>query len=180
MKENKATYTLVIFSENKMGILARIVGIITRRHINIESISSSLSSIEGIYRYTIVVNLTAENVRKLIAQIDKQVDVLKSFSYTNDEVIHQEIALYKIPSNIFYEGDICEQLVRKHNARILSIESEYIVVEKTGHYDETEALLTELKKVGIYEFVRSGRVAIIKPMERLKNYLASLEKGAAG
>jgi acetolactate synthase-1/3 small subunit len=178
MEEDKRIYTLVIFSENQMGILARIVGIITRRHINIESINSSLSSIEGIYRYTIVANLPAEKARKLVAQLDKQVDVLKSFAYTNDELVYQEIALYKIPSKIFYEGDSCELLVREHNARIISIESEYIVIEKTGHYEETEALLTALKNKGIYEFVRSGRVAIVKPMERLKNYLASLEREA--
>ena len=180
MKENKKTHTLVIFSENKMGILARIVGIITRRHINISSINSSPSSTEGIYRYTIVAELTKDNARKLVAQLDKQVDVLKAFSYTDDEMVYQEIALYKIPSKAFYEGDSCEKLVRKHNARILSIESEYIVIEKTGHYDETEALLTQLKERGIYEFVRSGRVAIVKPMERLNNYLASLEREAAG
>lgn len=180
MEEDKKLFTLVIFSENKMGILARIVGIITRRHINIESINSSLSSMEGIYRYTIVAKLADENARKLVAQLDKQVDVLKSFYYSNNELVYQEIALYKIPSNIFYKGEVCERLVRKHNARILSIESEYIVVEKTGHYDETEALLTELKKIGIYEFVRSGRVAIVKPMERLNNYLASLKKEAVG
>ncbi len=178
MQEAKKTQTLVIFSENKMGILARIVGIITRRHINIVSINSSLSSMEGIYRYTIVAELEDENARKLVAQLDKQVDVLKSFVYTDDELVYQEIALYKIPSKVFYEGDSCEQLVRKHNARILSIESEYIVIEKTGHYKETEALLNQLKEKGIYEFVRSGRVVIVKPMERLNNYLASLEKEA--
>lgn len=179
MEENKKIYTLVIFSENKMGILARIVGIITRRHINIKSINSSLSSIEGIYRYTIVTNLPTEKARKLVAQLDKQVDVLKSFAYTDDELVYQEIALYKIPSKIFYEGDSCELLVRKHNARIISIEPEYIVIEKTGHYEETEALLTEMKKKGIFEFVRSGRVAIVKPMERLNNYLATLEREAS-
>jgi len=178
MEENNKTQTLVIFSENKMGILARIVGIITRRHINITSINSSLSSMEGIYRYTIVAELSDEKARKLVAQLDKQVDVLKSFVYTDDELVYQEIALYKIPSKVFYQGDSCEQLVRKHNARILSIESEYIVIEKTGHYQETEALLTQLKEKGIYEFVRSGRVVIVKPMERLNNYLASLEREA--
>ncbi|MDF1696106.1 MAG: acetolactate synthase small subunit [Saprospiraceae bacterium] len=179
MEETKRIHTLVIFSENKMGILARIVGIITRRHINIKSINSSPSSLEGIYRYTIVVNLTDELSRKLVAQLDKQVDVLKAFSYTDDELVYQEIALYKIPSKIFYEGDSCELLVRKHNARIISIEPEYIVIEKTGHHEETEALLNQLREKGIYEFVRSGRVAIVKPMERLNNYLATIERAAS-
>ena len=48
-------------------------------------------------------------------------------------------------------------------------------IEKTGHEHETEALLAELQQVGIYEFVRSGRVAVVKPMERLNKYLQSLK-----
>ncbi|PHI19441.1 acetolactate synthase small subunit [Lewinellaceae bacterium SD302] len=180
-KSNKERlYTLVVFSENLMGILARIVTIITRRHINIESLNTSVSSMQGIHRYTIVVRLSEERIRKLTAQIDKQVDVLKTFYYTNDEVVYQEIALYKIPAKTFYEGNTTESLVRKHNARVLTIEPEYIVIEKTGHYNETEALLEDLRPFGVYEFVRSGRVVIVKEMERLNNYLASIEAGEVG
>jgi len=170
----KQEYTLTIFSENKMGLLARVVGIITRRHINIESITSSESSMEGIHRYTVLVEVTHEQVRKLVAQIEKQIDVLKAFYYTNDEIVYQELALYKIPATAFYEGDSSEELVRRHNARILSIEPEYIVIEKTGFKHETEALYTDLKNLGIYEFVRTGRIAVPKPMELLNKYLETL------
>jgi len=175
----KTEFTLTVFSENVTGLMARIVAVITRRHMNIESLTVSKSSIEGIHRFTIVIKETEENVRKLVAQIDKQVEVLKAFYYKNNEIVHQEIALYKIPSAAFYKGNEVEKLVRNHSARILSIESDYIVIEKTGHPKETEALLKELKKIGIYEFVRSGRVAIVKPMERLNNYLKSLELAAS-
>lgn len=168
-------YTITVFSENKMGILSRIVGIITRRHINIESISASKSSMDGIYRITVVVVISEERVRKLVAQIDKQIDVLKAFYYLDMAIVHQEIALYKVPSEVFYNGDTSEMLVRKHNARILTIEDAYVVIEKTGHHTETEALLADLKAIGIYEFVRSGRVAIVKPMEQLNTYLKSIE-----
>lgn len=171
-------YTITVFSENKMGLMARIVANITRRHINIESLSVSKSSIDGIHRFTIIVMLTEEQVRKLVAQIDKQVDVLKAFYYDNTEVVYQEIALYKVAAKAFAYGDSLESLIRKHNARILTIEPEYIVIEKTGHQEETEQLLQELKIVGIYEFVRSGRVAIVKPMERLNNYLKEVEKAS--
>ena len=74
-----------------------------------------------------------------------------------------------------HNGDKVEKLIRKHNARILVIEPKYVVIEKTGHAHETEALLDDLTEFGIYEFVRSGRVAIVKPMERLNAYLKSLE-----
>ena len=168
-------YTLTIFSENKTGILLRVVGIITRRHINIESLTVSKSSIEGIHRFTVSVTLDEENVKKLVSQIDKQVDILKAFYYRDSEILRQEIALYKVPTEALHNSNKVEKIIRKHNARILEIEKEYVVVEKTGHQKETEALLEEFKKIGIYEFVRSGRVAIVKPMERLNTYLKSIE-----
>ena len=170
------TFTLTVFSENKSGLLSRIVGLITRRKINIETLTVSQSSIQGIHRFTIVLKITEDVVKKVVAQIDKQVDVLKAFYYRDDEIVHQEIALYKVPSEAMYNSDSVETLIRSHNARILNIEPEYVVVEKTGHKEETEALLEEFRKIGIYEFVRSGRIAVIKPMERLNKYLKSLEE----
>lgn len=171
----KEQFTLTVFSENRSGLLSRVVGLITRRKINIETLTVSQSSIEGIHRFTIVLEITEEVVQKVVAQIDKQVDVLKAFYYRNKEIVYQEIALYKVPAAAMYNGSKVERLIRKHNARILSIESEYIVVEKTGHERETEALLEEFRKIGIYEFVRSGRIAIVKEMERLNKYLATME-----
>jgi acetolactate synthase-1/3 small subunit len=129
---------------------------------------------EGIHRFTIVVNVSEEQVKMLVAQLDKQVDVIKAFYYEIDEIIYQEVALYKVPTSVFSDGEQVERLVRSHHARILEIEQEYTVIEKTGHQHETEALLQDLTEIGIFEFVRSGRVAIVKPMEQLSKYLESL------
>lgn len=168
-------FTLTVYSENQPGILVRIVGIIARRHYNIESLTTSPSSIVGIHKNTIVVKVTESQIRKLCAQIDKQVDILKAFYYKNNEIVYQEIALYKIPTKAFFGGDSQESILRKFNARILRVESEYIVVEKMGYADEIIELLNVFKKIGIYEFVRSGRVAVVKPMERLNTYLKKIE-----
>ncbi len=175
----KKEFTITVFTENQTGLLSRVVSVFTRRHINIESLTTSKSSIPGIHRFTIVVEVEEEMVRKLVAQLEKQVDVVKAFYYHEDEIVYQEIALYKVPTSAFSNGNRIERLIRKHNARILEIEPEYIVIEKTGHQFETEALLEELKQIGIYEFVRSGRIAIVKPMERLNQYLQSLEPPTA-
>lgn len=174
-RNNSKIYTISAFSENHAGTLQRIVTVFTRRHVNIETLTTSKSSMEGIHRFTIVVQVTEDTVTKLVAAIEKQIDVIKAFFYENHEIVMQEIALYKIPTQIFMGGDEVESLIRAHNARILSIEKEYIVIEKTGHQSETEALLKELEKKGIYEFVRSGRVAIAKTMEPLNKYLDSLQ-----
>jgi len=166
-------FTLTIFSENKTGVLSRVVGIITRRHINILSLSTSPSATEGIHKMIVVINVTEDIVKRVVANIDKQIDVLKAFYYDDSDLVYQEIALYKIPTKVFYEGDRVESIIRQFDARILRIEKEYIVIEKSGQHADTEALLKELQTIGIYEFVRSGRVAIVKPMERLNNYLKS-------
>jgi acetolactate synthase-1/3 small subunit len=175
---NEKNYTITVFTENQTGLLMRVVSIFTRRHVNIESLTTSQSSIPGIHRFTIVINVDEEMVKRLVAQLDKQIDVLKSFYYEPEEIVYQELALYKIPTRIFSNSNRVEKLIRAHNARILHIEPEYIVVEKTGHEHETEALLQEFQQLGIFEFVRTGRVAIVKPMERLNRYLQSLEEAA--
>ncbi len=170
-------FTISVFTENKAGLLMRVVMVFTRRHINIESLTTSQSSMEGIFRFTIVVNCTESAVKKLVQQLDKQVDVLKSFYYKDDEIINQEIALYKVPTEPFEEHGVMIKLIRKHNARILTTEKEFIVIEKTGLESETEALLNDLRTIGIYEFVRSGRIAIAQPMEQLNEFLKKMGVG---
>ncbi|MCB0548612.1 MAG: acetolactate synthase small subunit [Phaeodactylibacter sp.] len=176
--EEKKYYTIIVFTENQAGLLSRVVSVFSRRHINVESLTTSRSSMPGIHRFTIVAHVDEIMVKKLVAQLEKQVDVLKAFYYEPEEIVYQELALYKVPTHIFSNSTSVEKLIRSHNARVLEIEPEYIVLEKTGHERETEAFFKELEKIGIYEFVRSGRIAIVKPMERLNRYLKSLEEEA--
>ncbi len=169
-------YTISVFTENRAGLLQRVVTVFTKRHINIESLNTSKSSIEGIHRFTIVIKTHESHIDKLVASIEKQVEIIKAFYYESEQIVHQEIALYKVPTASFLDGEEMERLIRAHNARILRIEEDYIVVEKTGHQDETEELLKELQVRGIYEFVRSGRVCVPKTMEPLNKYLATLSE----
>ena len=170
----KKEFTITVFTENKTGVMSRIIGIVSRRSINMESISGSKSSIEGIHKITIVLKVTEELVKKLVAQIDKQIDVLKSFYFDSNQLVYQELALYKIPTQQFNKGINTEDIIRNHNARILTVNPDYTVIEKTGHRKDTESLLIELRQVGVFEFVRSGRICVAKPMEVLNKYLENL------
>lgn len=155
-------YIITIFSENKVGLLNQITTVFTYRDINIESLTTSESSITGIHKYTLVVNTDPEKVEKLAKQIEKKIDVLKVFVFTPDEVVQQEIALYKVARN-----KNIENLVREHHVRILEIDETYIILEKTGHKEETQTLFELLKPYGVYQFVRSGLVAVIKSRKEL-------------
>ena len=167
-------YTVSIFTENFIGLLNRVSIIFTRRHLNIESITASESEIKDVYRYTIVLTCYEEQIIKVVQQLEKIVDVLKAFYHEDEDTIYQEIALYKLKTSDFSKSNT-EQLVRKHNARVLSLAQDYTVLEKTGYKEETQAFLEALKPVGVLEFARSGRVSITKPMKELASYLKELE-----
>ncbi len=161
----KQLFTVTVFSENQVGLLNQISIIYTRRCLNIESLSVSPSSIEGIHKFTITTWSDRVTMEKVVKQIEKRIDVLKSFLYTDDEIVYQEIALYKVPTEQLLNETNLETIIRRHNARILEITKEYTVIEKSGHSDETESLFEELKHYDIRQFVRSGRVAITKSPE---------------
>ncbi len=126
-----------------------------------------------------VVNCTEKLIKKIVAQLEKKVDVVAAFYYTNDEIVAQEVALYKVPTSLFKDGDRVEQLIRQFNARILTVTDEYAVLEKTGHPTEIKELYSSLKEIGIYEFVHSGRVAVMKPMEMFSKRLREMAEQSA-
>jgi acetolactate synthase-1/3 small subunit len=169
-------FTITAFSENSIGLLNRITIIFTRRHINIESLAVSESALQGIFKFTIVIRTTQEVIEKVVKQIEKVVDVLRAYYLCQEEIIYQEIALYKVPTEALTESTEIEGLVRRYNARILEVTSEYTVIEKTGHKEETQRLFDNMKKFGVLQFTRSGRVAITKARrERLSEYLHKLD-----
>ena len=155
---------ITVFSENKVGLLSQITTVFTCRNVNIESLTTSESALAGIHKFTIVVRTDPEKIEKLARQVEKRIDVLKVFVFTSDEVVQQEIALYKVT-----RSRNVEQLVRRHNVRILEIDDAYIVVEKTGYKSETRELFELLQPYGVQQFVRSGTVAIVKSRRELLN-----------
>jgi len=116
-----------------------------------------------------VVKTTEGQVKKRVLQREKQVEVLKAVFHMDEETVFQEIALYKVSTQSVSDGNLVEKLIRDNNARILSMEQEFMIIEKTGHKAETQELLDFLRPYGVIEFVRSGRVSVIKPMEELND-----------
>lgn len=178
MENKKILYTVTIFSENHVGLLNQISNIFTRRGLNIETLSVSPSAIEGIHKFTVTTYANRDLIEKVVKQIDKRVDIIKSFFNTDEELVYQEIALYKVATDQFLALGSIEELIRKYNIRILEMTTNCVVLEKTGHYDETQGLFKELsEKLTILQFIRSGRIAINKSkIERLSDMLAKLKE----
>ena len=151
--------------------MTRVVSVFTRRHINIDSLTTSQSSIPSIYRFTIVVSMESrEHVLRVVRQIDKIIGVFNAFIHEEDEVVHQEVALYKMPTKTLVNGKL-EDIIREHHARILSVEPDYLVIEKTGRHDETQDLLEKLRPYDVIEFARSGLVSVMKRPYSLDKYI---------
>lgn len=170
----KQEQTITVYTENQIGLLNRIAIIFSRRKINIESLNTSPTEVDSVHRFTIVINETDEVVEKLCKQIEKQVEVLKAYYNSEEEIIWQELALYKVSTEAIAEKVKVERLLRKYGARAVVIRKDYTVFETTGHREETDALVKVLAPYGLIEFVRSARVAIIKGSsdfhERLKEF----------
>ena len=171
-------YTLSVLTEDKAGLLNNITIIFNRRKMNINSLNVSTTEVDGVSRFTIVVNSTKEKIVKILNHINKLIDVLGAFLYEDDEIYYQEIALYKLSTKIFLKGDLIEKIIiRKYGAKILKIEKDHTIIQKTGTKAGTQKLYNELKKFGeILEFARSGRVALSKKKRKTINFLKSLEK----
>lgn len=172
----KQEFTITVYTENHIGLLNRIAIIFSRRKINIESLNTSPSEVDGIHRFTIVIDELEEVVRKLVRQIEKQVEVLKAYYNTNDEIVWQELALYKVSTDEIAEKVKVERLLREYGARAVVIRKDFTIFETSGHREETNRLIEVLEPHGLIEFVRSARVAIIKASrgfhEKIKEFEA--------
>ncbi len=174
--EGKQEFTITIYAENRIGLLNRIAIIFSKRKINIESLNTTHSEIEGIHRFNIVIHESYDVVRKLARQIEKQVEVLKAYFNTNEEIIWQELALYKVSTEEITEKVTVERLLRQYGAHAVVIRKDYTVFAAVGHREETDVLIKALEPFNLIEFVRSARVAIIKASagfhEKLKEFEA--------
>jgi acetolactate synthase-1/3 small subunit len=176
----KQEYTITVYTENQIGLINRIAILFSKRKINIESLNTSPSEVEGIHRFTIVINETEEVVRKLCRQLEKQVEILKAYYNTNEEIIWQELALYKVSTDEIAEKAKVERLLREYGARAVVIRKDFTVFETTGQREETDRLVKALEPYGLIEFVRSARVAIIKDSRGFHEKLKEFELAEPG
>ena len=176
----KQEFTITVYTENQVGLLNRIAIIFTRRKINIDSLNTSPTEVESVHRFTIVINETEDVVRKLCRQIEKQVEVLKAYYNTNEELVWQEMALYKVPTNIIAEKVKVERLLREKGASVVVIRKDYTVFATSGHREEIEGLTKTLEPFGLIEFVRSARIAIIKDSKGFHEKLKEFEESQPG
>jgi len=161
MDETKL-YTIIIFTENKPGVLYRIADSFLKRKINIESLTVSEIEAQGMSRFTITVKGTKLSIEKITKQLYKIIEVIKVLEMTDDELIFKEIALIKVSTKNPSRRQEVEELAYLFRANIVYVGSNYLMIEKSGSEEEINSLYSLLKPFGIREYVRSGRIALTK------------------
>ena len=124
----------------------------------------------------IVVQMTQTKIKKIVGQIEKQVDVIKAFYHTDEETIFQESALYKVKSSALFEERHIQNVIKESHANIVTVSPEFFVIEKTGFRHETEKLYNDLAPYGLLQFVRSGRISVTKSKMGISEILNTFKK----
>lgn len=152
-------YILCVFTENQVGVLGRITSIFTRRKINIESLKVSETPVKGISMFTINAFATEDTIRRVVNSIERIVEVLRADYYRSEELISQQIALYKVSPELFKNG--ADAYLRDHQARVIELTPEYVVLERTGFKEEIESLRDALQQSGmLIQFTRSENIVL--------------------
>jgi len=171
--EEKQNFTVSVYTENNVGILNRLSAIFLKRHINIESMTVSKSEIDHVHRFTFVVIVPKTLIQKVVGQLEKQIEVIAAFYHTEDEIIYNETALFKISSEHLYDEKIQNKL-KFRRAHIIAITETFFVIEASGLKADIDNMYEKLKPYGLLQFVRSGRIAISRPKMAITELLREI------
>ena len=155
-------YTIIIFAENKPGVLYRISDLFLRRKVNIESLTVSETEQPGISRFTVAVNVDKQTVDKTVKHLDRIIEVVKVIAKSNDELVYKEVALVKVSIKDKRQEHAVSLIAHEFHTPIVLHRPGAITFELTGSEQEVNLLFSKLKQYGILEFVRSGRIAVLK------------------
>lgn len=156
----KKEYTLTVYTEDQMVVLHKIVVILSRRKITLESLNISICEVDKMYRLTLVLNETFEVVRNVALQIEKVIEVFQCYYSTNEEIVWKQMALFKVKTSSVIYRENTDLLFRKYNARYITIEKDYTIFEVTGQEEEINNLIVALKQYELIEFIKSARIAL--------------------
>ena len=157
----RTKHTVVALMEDQPGVLNRVVSLFRRRGFNIDSLTVGPSEIPQVSRMTVVVNGTADIVEQVVKQLYKVVDVLKVSDITNEKIVVRELALIKVNANQTTRSEIM-QIVDIYRAKIVDVAIDSVIIEATGPEDKIDSLVDLLKRFGIKEMARTGRVVMIR------------------
>ncbi len=152
-------HTISVMVENKPGVLQRVSGLFARRGFNIESLAVGPTEDETISRMTIAVSGDDQVLEQIMKQLYKLIDVIKVFDIPDAVAVERELVLIKVSCNEKTRPEIL-QIVDIFRGRIVDVSEGAVTIEMTGEESKVEGIEKLLRKFGIKELVRTGKIAL--------------------
>ena len=152
-------HTISVIVENKPGVLSRVSGLFARRGFNIESLAVGVTEDPNISRMTIVAEGDERDLEQITKQLYKLIDTIKVFDLPKDIAVERELALIKVATNEKTRPEI-NQIVDIFRARIVDVAEDAMVIEISDEESKVEGIEKLLRKFGIKELVRTGKIAL--------------------
>jgi len=154
-------HTILVFAQNKRGVLERITMLIRRKMYNLETITASDTEVEGIKRITITFSQgDADKIPQIVSQINKIVEVVEIKAVDSQHTVQREILLVKIarPQNL----SEVTSLVDIFRGSVVDVSEKSVILQVAGDRHKTLGFLNALKQFQILEVGSSGIVAMEK------------------
>ena len=152
-------HTISVMVENKPGVLARVSGLFSRRGFNIESLAVGTTEDPSVSRMTIIASGDTLVLEQIMKQLYKLIDVIKVFDIPKDVAIERELVLFKVACTEKTRPEIIE-IVDIFKAKVADVSDKAITIEMTGEESKVDAMEKMLRKFGIKELVRTGKIAL--------------------
>lgn len=154
-------HTISVLVNNEFGVLSRISGLFSGRGFNIESLSVAETLDPKISRMTIVTSGDDKVLEQINKQLNKLVDVIKVYDFTDEEHIERELALVKVTSGPENRAEILS-IVDIFRAKVVDVSQRSYTIEVTGDEEKIGAITELLRPFGIKEIVKTGRIAMAR------------------
>jgi len=171
--------TLVALVENKPGVLNRVASLFRRRNFNVDSLTVGRTHKDHVSRMTIVVDVKRNDARIIAANLNKLVNVIDVQNMSEQPNISRDLALIKVRTDDVESRNNVTLICERYPARIVDIGTKVAMIEITAQEDIVEALINELRPIGIVELVRTGVVAMGRGIRILDTDYEPLRFGEA-
>lgn len=142
--------------KNSTGVLNRFTGVLSRRQVNIESISVGHTSEPDISRITIIIDVASlEEVELIIKQLNRLIDVVRVRDITDIPHLEREVLLVKVSAPPAKRAELLA-IIQPFRATVVDVAPHSITVQMTGDSDKIEALLRVIQPYGIKNIARTG------------------------
>ena len=154
------THIINCLVENQPGVLARIVGLISGRGYNIETLNVGPTADPTVSKMTIVVPGDAHIIQQVTHQLSKQINVIEVVNMTNRRHLNREIILVRVATTNYASRAEIVDLASLFMARVVAVQEDSVTIQMVGNQETVSDFLRLLTPFEIIDISRSGVIAV--------------------